>query len=252
MKKFSITLAALALFAAAGFFAAYYLTPPPSSSAAAPAQRGASAQEEAALASSVSAPRAKSPRSPSSVSRSPLPVRRSPLPIAADGLSDGEREAMDHLDDLVAEENYPEVQSMLRAYGPSRNPAVRERVVDALGWFGEKAIVDLTPFLGDENEDVRNAAAAQWNAAVAEVEDDREKAALVAQTMLVITDPEMLEEVAFHLFEIEDEAEAVRVVKSVVAAAGDSNPAAVAAAKEAYEFITGDDWTDQPDSNPGL
>lgn len=200
------------------------------------------AQENPAPQKTQAAPK---PSNPVQVARSrkPSKERMAELMTASDGLSEGEREAMDKLDDFVAEENFDEVKSMLRAYGPSRNPAVRERVVEALGWFGEKAIVEITPFLGDENEDVRNAASTEWNSALGEIEDEREKATIVAQTMLVLTDPEMLEEVAFHLFEI-DEAEAVSVIRNVISAAGEANPAAVAAAKEAYEFVTGDEFAE--------
>lgn len=176
-------------------------------------------------------------------------TRRIPAPkLEAQEFTPVEQADVDFIEDLMAEEKFEEVRRQARRLGGSTNAAVRARVVAALGWFGEKAIVDLAPYLADEDADVRDDALVQWNSAVGELEDEQEKANIVRLAMLALSDREMLDDVAFNLYDIEEET-AVPVIKDIIANENASE-AAIAAAKEAYEFVTGDEWDAQDEASP--
>lgn len=121
----------------------------------------------------------------------------------------------------------------------SPNQELRESVVDALGWFGEDAMAELLPFMADSDEDVADAAKSHWMSALQEVEDDGVKAGIIEMSMKAITDADTLEDVADELIGI-DELAAVQVVVNLIEEGG----ASAEAAKEVYNSITGEDWSD--------
>ena len=120
----------------------------------------------------------------------------------------------------------------------SNNAELKEMVVDALGWFGEAAMAELTPFMSDANEEVAEAAADHWKSALQEMSDDGEKAGIVEMSLKSIRNKDMLEDVANELIGM-DEVAALQVLAIVIE--GD-NKAAVDAARETYESITGEKW----------
>ena len=121
----------------------------------------------------------------------------------------------------------------------SDNAELRSMVVDALSWFGRKAIADLTQFMGDADESVAEAAQDGWMSALQEIDDDGLKAGVIQAAMLSLSDADVLESVANELIGI-DELSSVQVVANIIT--DGKNAAAVDAAKEAYNSITGDDW----------
>lgn len=121
----------------------------------------------------------------------------------------------------------------------SDNAELKEMVVDALGWFGEEAMAELTPFMSDANEEVAEAAADHWKNALQEISDDGEKAGVVERSLKSLRNKDMLEDVADELIGM-DEVVALQVLANVIE--GD-NKAAVDAARETYETITGEKWS---------
>ena len=121
----------------------------------------------------------------------------------------------------------------------SPNQELRESVVDALGWFGEDAMAELLPFMADSDEDVADTAKSHWMSALQEVDDDGVKAGIIEMSMKAITDVDMLEDVADEFIGI-DELAAVQVVVNLIEEGG----ASADAAKEVYNSITGEDWSD--------
>ena len=120
----------------------------------------------------------------------------------------------------------------------SANAELRAAVVDALGWFGELAMAELTPFMSDSDADVADAATAHWKDALQEIEDDGTKAGVVEMSMKALSDKELLEDVANELIGI-DELAAVQVIANMIDA-GDCPAANVA--RGVYEDITGETW----------
>ena len=120
----------------------------------------------------------------------------------------------------------------------SDNVELREAVVDALGWFGESAMVELTPFLSDPDAGIASAASSHWKDALQEIEDDGIKAGVIEKSLNVLADKDLLEDVANELIGI-DELAAVQVIANVMES---GNEAAIAAVQEAYDSITGEKW----------
>ena len=122
----------------------------------------------------------------------------------------------------------------------SSNAELRAMAVDALSWFGQNALVELTEFMSDANEGVAEEAKSSWMRALQEIEDDGLKAGVVELTLGKLKNKDILEDVANELVGI-DELAAVQVLANVID--DGKNAKAVAAAKEAYNSITGDDWS---------
>ncbi len=136
----------------------------------------------------------------------------------------------------------------------STNAEVRLHAVEALGWFGKRALAELTPCMADSDENVAQSAANAWELALSEIEDAKERfdVALLALTTISAKDPlrmigSQFANAATDLIEgIEDEQSAAEKRIGVVQAVADiicgDQPSQAAAAREIYEEITGHEW----------
>ena len=122
----------------------------------------------------------------------------------------------------------------------SSEPEVRKQAVEALGWFGKSAMSGLAGYLSDPDEDIAAAAQQAFEQGLLEIEDDAIKLQYIETAMSMISDEEMLDSIAMNLNSVEDQGAAV---ETIVKIAGSDNATGVAKAKEAYEFITGDEWS---------
>jgi len=122
----------------------------------------------------------------------------------------------------------------------SKDAAIRQSMVDTLGWFGEKAIPELTPFLADPDEDVAESAMNEWETAVSSIEDEKLKIGVVEMAMQVISNEDGIESIANEYIGV-DEKLAVESLTRVIEGGG--NAKGIARAKETYEFVTGDAYT---------
>ena len=118
---------------------------------------------------------------------------------------------------------------------------IRQAMVDTLGWFGEKALPELTPFLADADEDVRESAMNEWTMALSSIEDEGVKIRTVELAMGVLKDEDALEEISNEYIGA-DEKLAVESLARIIEGGGSRE--GVEKAKETYEFVTGDEWTD--------
>ena len=118
---------------------------------------------------------------------------------------------------------------------------IRQSMVDTLGWFGEKALPELTPFLADPDEDVRENAMNEWSMALSSIEDDVVKIKTVELAMGVLKDEDALEEISGEFIGV-DEKLAVESLSRIICGGGSKE--GVDKAKETYEIVTGDEWTD--------
>ena len=144
------------------------------------------------------------------------------------------REAIDN-DDLES------ARALAAEAAASNNDELREMAVEALSWFGKDAMVELMQFMADANEEVAEEAKSGWMSGLQEIDDEGEKAGVIEATMKCINDGEMLEDIANELIGIDDLA-AIQVLADIIEEGG--NDAAVKAAKETYNTITGEDWSD--------
>lgn len=123
-----------------------------------------------------------------------------------------------------------------------KDAEIRQAMVDTLGWFGERAIPELTPFIADSDEDVAESAMNEWEMAVSSVEDDVEKIGMVELAMQVISDEDYLESISGEYIGV-DEKLAVESLLRVIE--GEGGAKGIEKAKETYEFVTGDEFTDR-------
>ena len=123
-----------------------------------------------------------------------------------------------------------------------KDTEIRQSMVDTLGWFGEKAIPELTPFIADPDEDVAENAMNEWDCAVSSIEDDGEKIGMTEMAMQVISDEDALESISGNYIGV-DEKLAVESLLRVIEGGGSAK--GIEKAKETYEFVTGDEFTDR-------
>ena len=122
---------------------------------------------------------------------------------------------------------------------------IRQAMVDTLGWFGEKALPELTPFLADADEDVRENAKDEWTMALSGIEDDGVRIKTVELAMAVLKDEDALDEISGEYIGV-DEKMAVESLARIIAAG--ASPEGVEKAKETYEFVTGDEWAGEEEA----
>ncbi len=121
-----------------------------------------------------------------------------------------------------------------------QNVEIRQAMVDALGWFGAKGLPELTPFLADSDEDVRDSAMNEWSMALSDIDDEPEKLGVVEMAMSVLTNEDALEDISGEYIGA-DEKLAVESLLRIIEGGGSEQ--GIAKAKETYEFVTGDEFT---------
>lgn len=155
-----------------------------------------------------------------------------------DDLTPEEKTLLKSIEEAVDDDDLATLRKVLPAASASTNPEIRSELVDALGWFGDKAVLDLLPFMADKDSEVAESALAHWSSAVSEVGEKR-RAKLVEETMKILTDKETLEEIVDQLDDLDD----VRAIQVCVNLIESGNANAAEVAREHYEFVTGEEYT---------
>lgn len=172
--------------------------------------------------------------------RPPKPVFNDADEDEDDARTPAERALSKRIEQALDDEKLEDALACAKEALRCGNAEVRQEMVDALGWFGAAALPELTPFLADPDEDVRESAMNEWSMAVSEIENETEKIGIVEVAMSILTDEDGLEEISGEYIGI-DEKLAVESLVRIVAANGSKE--GVAKAKETYEFVTGEEWT---------
>ena len=137
----------------------------------------------------------------------------------------------------------------------SSNPEARSHAVDALGWFGLKALPELTMLMGDSNEDVAQNAVNAWESGFSEIDDVQTRLKVSAMALNALSSKDALESIGaqFSIAATEyiDEADEgteesldrrVDVLQSLVDMIGSSNNSLSDVGRDLYEEITGHNW----------
>lgn len=148
----------------------------------------------------------------------------------------------------------------------SSDPELRKQAVDALAWFGDKALPELTALLADPDEEVAAAALDAASTALSDMDDAEIQFATSASYMEILaSNSDAVDAFATTLSSAAD---------SICIPEDDDNPKDVAKAaanrnlvvstfgkmiatggklaeetKEAYSFVTGHDWVSQQEAN---
>lgn len=141
-------------------------------------------------------------------------------------------------DKAIETDDLDDVRQLATDAAGCLNRDLREKVVEALGWFGEETLAEMTPFLSDKDEKIAEKAHDEWVSALQSVEDDGVKAGAIELALGALVDKSMIEDVANELVGI-DELAAIQVIANLV----DSDSAASKCLKDTYETITGEAWT---------
>ncbi len=157
-----------------------------------------------------------------------------------DGFTPEERALSKRIEAALDEENLSKAVACAKEALNCKNSEVRQAMVDALGWFGAKGLPELTPFLADPDEDVRDSAMNEWSMALSDIEDDSEKIGAVEMAMFALTNEDALDDISGEYIGI-DEKLAVESLLKVIEGGGTAQ--GIKKAKETYEFVTGDEFT---------
>lgn len=163
----------------------------------------------------------------------------------ADGgvLSEADQRLVDEIQSALDEEKFDAVKELAEKLVGHPVAAVRQQAVEALGWFGEKALEDLTPFLADADDDVRSFAMMAVDQALTQMEDDRAKLRYIESLFQIrnVCDEDGLAMLAGQVKGVSDETAAVAAAVRVIETGKDAR--AVREMKEVYEFLTGEPYT---------
>lgn len=152
---------------------------------------------------------------------------------------DADQKIMAAADAAIDEDDVEMARSLAGKALASDNKELKELVVDALGWFGEATMSELTPFMSDPDEEIAEKAASHWKDALQEISDDGMKAGVVELSLTALKNKDLLEDVANELIGI-DELAALQVIANVMER-GDGS--AAEALRDVYDSITGEKWT---------
>ena len=140
---------------------------------------------------------------------------------------------------LEANDN-KQIVAIARLAARSGNAEVKGRAIDALGWVGADALPELTEFLMDDDEDVVQAAIDKWEEAIRECEDEADIINNTMLGMMAIKDESACDYLSMNLIK---SGEASLAVEAIVELMACDNEACHGPAKEAYEWITDNEWT---------
>lgn len=191
-----------------------------------------------------------SARSPTSRKRADRKRRPRRVDMAGADLDDGgdedemspeDRRLMDSIEQGRDDDDLDRLVKLIPEVSASTNAEVRAELVDAIGWFDVKGMNHLLPFMADPDDDVRESAIDNWTSALGEVEDEKMRAQMVGAVMQVLTDEDALESMVNELIDM-DERLALQTLVDVIEG-GKAASQGVAAAREQYEFLTGEEYT---------
>ncbi|MBO6166821.1 MAG: HEAT repeat domain-containing protein [Kiritimatiellae bacterium] len=176
-------------------------------------------------------------------------------------LTPAEQKLSDAVQDALDDNDFSRVVENAREALKSDKEELRQQAVDALGWFGPKALKELTSAMLDKSEEVAESARAHMETALGGMDDqkmafdyaatylatfcDNKDAANMLSGIMTSTaiqfidpdDPDSIEDIGKAKAR---RAEIVAKIQAIMA----EGEAGEAVAKDVYHTITGDEWTD--------
>ena len=158
-------------------------------------------------------------------------------------LSVEDQRTMDAIQEALDDEKFEAVSKLAVSAQSNPSAEVRQKAVEALQWFGEKALPELMPYLADADEDVHSAAMNAVEPALMQGEDDEEKAKHIETILMLkgVCGKDGLSMLSGQLKALSDSALAVATAVRTIESK--ANPSAVDEMKEVYKFHTDEDYT---------
>lgn len=135
-------------------------------------------------------------------------------------------------------DDFASVKALVPAARASKEKAVREEMVWALDWFGEKALPEIVSFLSDPDEEIAQDAFGAWESALEGIEDENQRLYVVEYVLRTGAPKDMLESVAQEYVGMNDRAAVESLARIIDGAAPGAEQA-----RERYESITGEPYT---------
>lgn len=159
--------------------------------------------------------------------------------LEGEGFSDAEKALAKKIGVALESDKFANVAACVKAAAASTHPEIRSRMVSALQWFGRKAMPELTSFMADPDDDVRQEALDAWLDAIQEVESPTEKRDLLAASIKAMNDSDAVEAMLTEVSELPN-AYQISILSDLIQT---GNPVVREAAKEEYEFLTDEEFT---------
>lgn len=121
----------------------------------------------------------------------------------------------------------------------SSSVELREKAVECLAWYDVDGMAALTPFLTDPDEGIAAKAIAAWTDALTHIDDDNERADIVRMMAKELKSVEAINNMLITTGNTSDLA-AMQIIVDVIDCGTEE---AMAAAKDHYEFMTGEEFT---------
>ena len=166
--------------------------------------------------------------------------------------SPADRKIAKALQDALDDDNFDAVVAAAEKAARSTDPELRQNAVEALGWYGEDALPELTVLMSDKDEDVAQAAMNQWELAVSEIDDSARQFAVTMAAFSTLKDRDALTmlgglvaNAATDIIDSDDDhadENRLMVVQALTDIIEGGSPVNAEQAKEVYSDVTGNDW----------
>ena len=150
-----------------------------------------------------------------------------------------EERAIERMNQLVDNRDTAAALVAARGLMDSENAAVRMAVVNALGFIGKPAIMDIEAMLNDADEEVAQDALNAWEMALMEYSSDRVRAAIVERAVKGVGRRAILDAILMQLSGI-DEKLALMTLQRIIE--NNVGKAVSVCAKGMFEHIAGEQW----------
>ena len=156
-------------------------------------------------------PKANAPRPNSPTAATPVkPVEKPTFDLEAEEeakLTEAQRQLIAEIRAALAADDHKTVMRLVHRMQASDEwpdgipTAVKKEALKALGYFGEKCLAEIVPFLGDLDAGIVSQAADYWEDAIAELDGDRVIAEQVILASKVISSAESIESIMSEINE---------------------------------------------------
>lgn len=169
-------------------------------------------------------------------------------------LQPADRKLVENIRVALDEEDWDAVQRLTAVAFKSKEAEVRKEAVEALSWFGSRALPELTPMMADSDEEVAEEAMDAWQHALSDVDSAVERIACAKLALGVISNEDALTMIggefssaALEIINDEDDEDKamekrVEVIQTLVDLMEGQQELNAKVAGEIYEDITGNEW----------
>jgi len=156
-----------------------------------------------------------------------------------DGFVGKDRELAKKMDDCFWDDDMEGVLVAARAAADSSNVELREKAIERLAWYDVDGLADLVAFLADPDEKLAAKAVAAWTDGLVKIDDDEERANIVRKMATVLRNESAISSMLVTTGNASD----LATMQIIVDVIDTGTEEAMAAARDYYEFMTGEEFT---------